>query len=440
MLLDTEGATGNLQGGGESADRPTVALLPFGDIFHDFLDPLGVTVDLFRDVFVGSWMFGYATALASAGVRTVILCPTSKVSSAIRTTHVPTGAGLVLLPTGRLFSSLRGAALDGRLDGRRDPRTVVRAVAAHVAPYAGTPLVGLAHEIRRAGARALLCQEYEAPRFDTCVALGRTLRRPVFGVFQGGDEQHSLIERPLRPLSMRGSAGLISGSASELQRARIAYGMPGDKLFAVPNPVDVSFWRPGDRAAARSALGIGGAAQVVAWHGQLLVHRKALDVLIEAWRYVCADRPDRELLLVLVGGGEDVEDVRRRIAGARSGGVRLVDEWVHDRARIREVLVASDLYVFPSRSEGVPVAPAEAMACGLPVVGSRANGVPDVIGDCGLVVTPGEPAELAGALGALLDEDGRRTALGKAARARAESHFSHAAVGDALRSIVLGGS
>ena len=384
-------------------------------------------------------MFGYVTALATVGIHTVLVCPTSKVSETVRTTHVPTGAGLVLLPTGRVFSALRGSALAGRLDGRRDPRTLMRAVATHTAPYAGTPLVGLARELRRVRARAVLCQEYETPRFDACVVVGRALHRPVFGVFQGGDEQHSVLERPLRPLALRGAAGLLSGSAAELERVRATYRISEAKLSRVPNPVDVAFWRPGDRAAARAALGIDADARVVAWHGQLLVHRKGLDVLLAAWQSVCADRTGRELVLVLVGGGEDVEDVRRRIDAARGVDVRLVDEWVHDRARIRDVLVAADLYAFPSRSEGVPVAPAEAMACGLPVVGSRANGVPDVIGDCGSVVDRDDPAALAAAVGALLDDDDRRTALGQAARARAEQHFSHAAVGTALRSIMLGG-
>ncbi len=425
--------------GGADDDRPIVVMLPFGDVFHDFLDPLDISIAAFRDEFVGSWMFGYVTALASVGVHTVLVCPTSKVSETVRTNHGPTGAGLVLLPTGRVFSALRGSALEGRLDGRRDPRTLMRAAAAHTAPYAGTPPARIARELRRTAARAVLCQEYETPRFDVCVAVCRALRQPVFGVFQGGDERHSVLERPLRPLAVRKCDGLLSGSAEEFQRVRDMYRISEEKLFSIPNPVDVSFWRPGDRAAARRALGISPEARVVAWHGQL-VRRKGLDVLLTAWQSVRGVRAGRDLVLLLVGGGEDLGGIRQRIADERVDGVRLVDEWVHDRARIRDVLVASDLYAFPSRSEGVPVAPAEAMACGLPVVGSRANGVPDVIGDCGLVVDRDDPAALAAALGALLDDDSRRTTLGHAARARAEAHFSHAAVGAVLRSTLLGGS
>jgi starch synthase len=416
-----------------------VALLPFGDVFHDFLDPLGVGIDSFREAFVGSWMFGYVMALSTAGVRTVLICPTSKVSATVRATHEPTGAEIVLLPTSWLFLTLRSCALDGKVAGRRDPRTLGRAVAAHTAPYTGTPFVGLARELHRADVRAVLCQEYETPRFDICAAVGRAMRRPVFGVFQGGDEQHSLLERPLRPLSLQAAAGLLSGSAVELERVRRAYGLPETKLFHVPNPIDVSFWRPGDRRAARAALGIDPEARVVAWHGQF-VRRKGLDVLLEAWQVVCSALGGRDLVLTLMGAGEEVDGLRRRVADMRAGEVRLLDGWVHDRMRIREMIIAADIYAFPSRSEGVPVAPAEAMACGLPVVGTNASGVGDVIGDCGVVVPVDDVAALASGISSLLDNHDLRAALGPNARARAEEQFSHDAVGAELRAIVLGRS
>lgn len=419
------------------ARNPTVALLPWGDVFEDFLDRLGISFEQFRDEFVGSWMFGYAAALATAGVETLIVCPTARVREPVAAVHAPTGARLRLLPTWRAHASLRSRRLDGRLDGRRDPRAVARAAATHVHPYLGTPPVALARLLRREGCDALLCQEYEDPRFDVCVAVGRMSRVPAFGTFQGADYRHSKLELPLRPLSIRASAGLIVGAERELDRVRGVYGVPARKLAHIYNPIDLETWRPEGGAAVRTELGIAPTASVVMWHGQVQMWRKGLDVLLEAWRGICDGRARQDLHLVLVGSGEDSEELRRRVGSLSLPGVRVIDEWVHDRARMRSLLSAADLYAFPSRHEGLPVSPLEAMACGLPVVGADASGVRDVVGGAGVIVARGDVDALAQAIVALLDDDDRRGELGRQARSRAQERFSLEAIGAKLRSFLV---
>lgn len=419
------------------ARRPTVALLPWGDVFADFLDRLGVSFEQLRDEFTGSWMFGYAAALATAGVRTVIVCPTARVREPVAAVHRPTGADLRLLPASRAHGWLRSHALEGRLDGSRDPRALARATAAHLAPYLGTPPVALARLLRREGCDALLCQEYEDPRFDVCVAVGRATRVPVFGTFQGADYQLSKLEGPLRPRSIRASAGLVIGAQRELERVREAYSVPDARLAPIVNPIDVELWRPAERARARAELAIPDDAGVVAWHGQVQVWRKGLDLLLEAWRTITGTRADRDLRLLLVGSGEGAPDVRRRVEVVSLQGVHLVEEWVRDRGRMRALLSAADVYAFPSRHEGLPVAPLEAMACGLPVVGADASGVRDVVGDTGVVVPTDDATALAGAVGALLDDDARRADLGRRARRRVEERFSLEPVGAQLRAFLL---
>ena len=417
-----------------------MVLLPWGDVFEDFLDRLGVSFEELRDEFVGSWMFGYAAALATAGTHTVIVCPTSRVTEPVTAVHVPTGAGLRLLPTSRAYASLRARRLDGRLDGRRDPRAVARAAATHVAPYLGTPARALVRLLRQEGAAALLCQDYEDPRFDVCVAVGRLSGVPVFGTFQGADYQVSRLERPLRPLSIRASKGLVVGARRELERVESTYGVPAEKLAHIANPIDAEIWRPDDGATARAELGIPATASVVAWHGQMQFRRKGLDVLLDAWRKLADDAFARdERHLVLVGSGEDANEVRRRVSALSLPGIHVVDEWVQDRARMRSILSAADVYAFPSRHEGLPVSPLEAMACGVPVVGADATGVADVVGDAGVVVPRDDPEALARAIDALLSDDDRRAELGRRARARVQERFSLEAVGTQLRAFLFDG-
>jgi starch synthase len=140
---------------------------------------------------------------------------------------------------------------------------------------------------------------------------------------------------------------------------------------------------------------------------------------------------------VLVGSGEDVDELRGLLGRRGPPGVRLVDEWVQERERLRSILSAADLYAFPSRHEGLPVSPLEAMACGVPVVGADAPGVRDVVGDSGIVVPRDDPIALGDALGALLDDDERRVELARRARRRVEERFALRAVGAQLWSFLI---
>jgi glycosyltransferase involved in cell wall biosynthesis len=427
--------------------KPTIALLDWSHLIEDFLDHLGVSFEAYRDEFRGSWMFGYIDALQRAGVRTVLFNVSARVTKPLRFTHAPTGAPVCVLPAPMPYRAVRRRVLNPYAytveQAVGDVRGVSRLLFAalkDVTPYLSTPLMLLARELRREGCDALLCQEYENARFDACVLMGWLMRLPVFATFQGGDEQLSRLERPLRPLTLRACAGLIVASQTEVQRVRAQYRLPPTKLARIFNPIDVAQWRASDRGEARASLAIPMSAKVVAWHGRVLLHRKGLDVLLDAWNRVCRKRPGRDLRLLLVGTGNDANKLHRRIAAKPLPGLLWVDEFVHDRAAVRRYLSTADVYVLPSRHEGFPVAPIEALSCGLPVVAADAPGVPDILkgGEAsgGLVVPRNDAAALALALGRVLDDEAWCRELGERARRRAETCFSLTAVGEQLRAFL----
>ena len=249
-------------------------------------------------------------------------------------------------------------------------RRVVRFARREMAPYLATPVVALARNIKREGCTAILTQEYEYARFDVCVLLGRLLRLPVYATFQGGDRHVGRLEDLIRPITLRAASGLIAGAELEAQRIIERYGVAAKKIWRIYNPIDLDLWRPIGRDEARQALGLALHSRIVVYHGRIDLHRKGLDLLLEAWEQIRAHPASYDTRLLIIGSGHDDDVLRERLQRAELSGVQWIDRYELDRTVMRRYLSAADLYVLPSRVDGFPVAPLEAMACGLPVVGS----------------------------------------------------------------------
>jgi glycosyltransferase involved in cell wall biosynthesis len=183
---------------------------------------------------------------------------------------------------------------------------------------------------------------------------------------------------------------------------------------------------PDTRAHARRLLGLPPGATVIGAVGRL-AYQKAPEDFVAAM--IALHRPDT--VGVWVGGGP-LDDRVRKLARRALPGARVV--LAGERADVRAVLPAFDVFALPSRYEGLPVAIIEAMDCGVPVVATAVNAVPDVVvpGRTGLLVPPRRPALLAAAVRYLLDhpDDADRMAVG--ARAWLSERFSGAALGEAL--------
>ncbi len=451
-LLGTYGRSRRRSGRRRRAEgRPMVAILPWGHVLDDYLDPLGLDLDDFADQQAGGWLFGCAEALGRAGVDTTIICWTRQVARPTRRVHLPTGAVLWLLPPARAYAVARRrlqdpyAASRRRAIGASGGSTGLAQLAYLALPYLTTTPRALARVLRQEGCRAVLCQEYEEGRFDVCVALGRVLRLPVLATFQGGDRARTPLERLLRPRTVRAARRLLVGSSSEVRRIEERYGVEPGATVRVANPFDPATVPLVPRREAREALGIAPEADVVAWHGRVDIDAKGLDTLLEAWcrvRATASADPARPLVLLLLGTGAGAPWLHERIATLGLPDVCWRDEYVLDRRVIGTHLSAADLYVLPSRREGFPVAPIEAMVAGLPVVAADAPGVREVVGEGvgagGVVVPVDDAAALAGAIRGLLDDPERRRETGAAAARRVADRFSLDAVGRQLRDVVVG--
>ncbi len=196
-------------------------------------------------------------------------------------------------------------------------------------------------------------------------------------------------------------------------------GVPAERISTVANGIRPRTGGSG-RAAARAALGLTDAQLVVLTVGRLTV-MKGQRHLIAAVPDLLRDFPD--LAVVVVGGGHLHGQLRAQADALGVGGaVRLSGH----RADARVLLDAADVFVLPSRHEGMPLVLLEAMEAGLPVVATRVIGSEEVVadGESGLLVPTEDPVALAGALSRLLADPGLRERYGRGGQARYAQSFT----------------
>ena len=158
---------------------------------------------------------------------------------------------------------------------------------------------------------------------------------------------------------------------------------------------------------------------------------KGARVLLEA---VAKLRTERDVELVVVGRPKADGPVARAVDDLGiSDAVRFVTG-LPDPA-LAELFGSAEVAVVPSLYEGFSIPAVEAMSCGTPLVASRGGALPEVVGDCGVLVEPGNPSDLAAALGALLDDPSRRRALGLAGRERVLNLFTWRAMAAATAEV-----
>jgi glycosyltransferase involved in cell wall biosynthesis len=158
---------------------------------------------------------------------------------------------------------------------------------------------------------------------------------------------------------------------------------------------------------------------------------KGARVLLEA---IAKLGTERDVELVMVGAPKPDGPVARAVDDLGiADRVRFVTGI--STAALAELFGSAEVAVVPSLYEGFSIPAVEAMACETPLVASRAGALPEVVGECAVLVEPGNPSALAAALGDLLDDPSQRRVLGTAGRRRVEERYTWRAVAAATADI-----
>ncbi|HEY2434199.1 MAG TPA: glycosyltransferase [Vicinamibacterales bacterium] len=219
-------------------------------------------------------------------------------------------------------------------------------------------------------------------------------------------------------------------AVSRMTEQIVARHYRGRGLRTIANGIDVERFRvrtgaeDGERRTAGAGLVIGTVAR--------LAPEKAIDSLIDAFSTVQRAIPNCRL--VIVGDGPERESLHARVRELRlesrvefAGHQQSVERFVRD----------FDLFVLPSRTEGIPLAMLEAMATGIPVVATAVGGVPEVIvnGESGVLVAPNDSLALSAALIRVLSDPTLRARLGESGAKQVRGSFSLASMAARYRAL-----
>ena len=217
-------------------------------------------------------------------------------------------------------------------------------------------------------------------------------------------------------------AARVIAPSHSLEDGVARLGIPRTRLTVVPNGVDTSFFAPGKSPREPAVLFVGA-----------LTRSKGVEFLLRSVPNVIRQAPS--CYAVVVGDGPEEQNLRK-LAGLLGIETNVRFAGALTQLEVKRWMQRAQVMVLPSLNEGLGVVLLEALACGLPCVGSRIGGIPDVITpEVGLLVPPGRPSDLAAAILAILADPQAYHQMSTRARDRALRHYAWPSVAKRLADV-----
>lgn len=193
------------------------------------------------------------------------------------------------------------------------------------------------------------------------------------------------------------------------------------RIEVIPNGLDLTMYKPMDKAAAREALGLPHDKKLILFGAKSATQdrNKGYHLLDQALKIV-AERTAPDAIELVIFGASKPETPRNFSFRTHYPG------WFNDDLSLALLYSAADVFVFPSLQESLGYTAMEAMACGTPCVAFKQGGVPDLIdhGQNGYLAHPFEPADIARGITWILENSDRRAEISLQARQKVEREFA----------------
>lgn len=294
-------------------------------------------------------------------------------------------------------------------------------------------VIGLAAELLLIGRRYDVWHVHQyGVHAIVAIIFGKLFGRPVVMKLTSSNEEgfSRMVAKTRMPRLMAATLRRLDAVVALTRETRaeaIEFGIPAPRVHLLGNGVDVVTFAPSDEAARlamKETLGLGTSA-VVLYVGRLSAEKNPCG-LLRAWSSVDNNLSD-DWKLVMVGEGPEHPAIAALITD-----LGLTDQVIFTGRQddVARWMRAADIYVLPSRNEGLSNSLLEAMASGLPVVATRVSGVLELVEEtgAGLVVDVGDMHGLGRSLVRLARDPELRNDMGKRARRTIESRFAIASV------------
>jgi len=281
---------------------------------------------------------------------------------------------------------------------------------------AGLPkaLRGLRREVLAGGFTVLHAHDGRGQTLSALASLGLDVKRVA-------TRRVTFMPRSFGPIGLHRlqygpTCDAIVAVSAFIRNLLLRSGIPSAKIEVIHDGIELPAALP-DAAGRRQARGQWGLdpEALVVGHVGAFTPEKGQDVLLDA---LLRFKSVAGIQLLLAGDGPERTSGRITELLGKAGSLVRLTGWIED---LESFFAALDLYVMPSRAEGLGSSALLAMAHGLPVVASRVGGLPEVVeeGRTGWLVPPGSSSDLAIALADAASDRGRLRTFGERARERA---------------------
>ncbi|KAI7260608.1 hypothetical protein KC345_g10025 [Hortaea werneckii] len=279
----------------------------------------------------------------------------------------------------------------------------------------------------------IYAQEYASGRFERLAATAKKVGIPIIAAYHGGSIHKWIL--PIKKHTLHKAAFMTTLNEDEQRNMVRHFPHLEGRIRLLPNFVNSAIFYRRDKEQALAALGLDPGCRYIITVGRLFEHQKGHSLLVQAAQQL-KQHPD--LRILIAGGGPDEQSLQQLIRDKGLGDRIILLGTIRDKDILASYYSVSELFVLPSRYEGLPLVILEAGACGLPTVAFNVMGVRGLVrhGESGLLAEGLDPANLAAALDMLLKDPAMCREMGEAALQIVRSDYSEEIIGARLYNLL----